>query len=54
MVGGLLQLLYPFEDSDLALICNDEGKIFEWPYNRALWDVDGRIYDVVAGTFFLC
>ena len=54
VVGGLIQLLYPFEDPELALICNDEGKILGLPYNRALRDEDGRIYDVVAGTFFLC
>ena len=54
VVGGLIQLLYPFEDPELALICNDEGKILGVPYNRALRDEDGRIYDVVAGPFFLC
>ena len=54
VVGGLIQLLYPFEDPELALICNDEGKILGLPYNRALRDEDGRVYDVVAGTFFLC
>jgi len=54
VVGGLIQLLYPFEDPELALICNDEGKLLGLPYNRALRDEDGRIYDVVAGTFFLC
>lgn len=54
VVGGLIQLLYPFEDAELALICNDDGKILGLPYNRALRDENGRIYDVVAGTFFLC
>ena len=54
VVGGLIQLLYPFEDPELALICNDEGKLLGLPYNRALRDEDGKIYDVVAGTFFLC
>ena len=54
VVGGLIQLLYPFDDPELALICNDEGKIMRVPYNRALRDEDGRIYDVVSGTFFLC
>jgi hypothetical protein len=54
VVGGLIQLLYPFEDPELALICNDEGKLLGLPYNRALRDEDGRIYDVVAGRFFLC
>ena len=54
VVGGLIQLLYPFEDPELALICNDEGKLMGLPYNRALRDEDWRMYDVVAGTFFLC
>ena len=54
IVGGLIEAIYPFDDPEIALICNDEGKILGLPYNRALRDEDGRIYDVVAGTFFLC
>ena len=53
-VGGLIEAIYPFADAELALICNDEGKLMGLPYNRALRDEDGRIYDVIAGTFFLC
>ena len=54
IVGGLIEAIYPFEDPEIALICNDEGKILGLPYNRALRDEDGRVCDVVAGTFFLC
>lgn len=54
VVGGLIQAIYPFDDPELALVCNDEGKIFGFPYNRTLRDENGRIYDVIAGTFFLC
>jgi hypothetical protein len=54
IVGGLIEAIYPFEDEELALICNEEGKLLGLPYNRALRDEDGRIYDVIAGTFFLC
>ena len=36
------------------LICNDEGKLLNLPLNRALRDSNGAIYDIVAGTFFLC
>ena len=54
IVGGLIEAIYPFDDPEIALICNDEGKILGLPYNRALRDEDGRIYDVIAGTFFLC
>jgi hypothetical protein len=53
-VGGLVEAIYPFEDEELALICNEEGKLLGLTYNRALRDEDGRIYDVIAGTFFLC
>lgn len=53
MVGGTIQAIYPFEEP-VALICNDEGKLLGLPLNRALRDEEGRIYDIVAGTFFLC
>ena len=54
IVGGLIEVIYPFEDAEIALVCNDEGKIMGLPCNRALRDEDGRVYDVIAGTFFLC
>ena len=53
VVGGTIQTIYPFEEP-VALICNDEAKLLGLPLNRALYDGNGRIYDVVAGTFFLC
>lgn len=53
VVGGTIQAIYPFEES-IALVCNDEAKLLGLPLNRALYDGNGRIYDVIAGTFFLC
>lgn len=53
IVGGPIQALYPFKEP-VALICNDEGKLLGLPFNRSLRDSEGRIYDIVAGTFFLC
>ena len=35
-------------------VCNDEGKLLNLPLNRALRDSTGCVYDIVAGTFFLC
>ncbi len=52
-VGGTIQALYPFKEP-VALICNDEAKLLGLPLNRALRDENGQIYDIVAGTFFLC
>lgn len=49
----LIEAIHPFEDTSVALICDEEGKIKRKEYNRALRDKDGHIIDVVAGTFFL-
>ena len=54
IVGGLIQAIYPFDHPEIALICNDEGKLNHLPLNRALLDEKGNIVDIVAGTFFLC
>ncbi len=51
-VKGPIQAVYPYED-DVALICNEEGKISGLTLNRALRDETGDIYDVIAGDFLL-
>ena len=39
----------------VALVCHEEGKLLGLPLNRALYDEEtGAVYDVIAGTFFLC
>lgn len=54
IVGGLIDAVYPFAEP-VALVCNDEGKLLGLPLNRALYDAEtGKLYDIVAGTFFLC
>ena len=53
IVGGSIQAIYPFEEP-IALVCNEEGKLIGLPLNRTLRDEDGNVYDVIAGTFFLC
>lgn len=53
VVGGNIQAIYPYE-APIALICHEEAKLIGLPLNRALRDVDGKIYDIIAGTFFLC
>lgn len=52
-VGGMIQAVYPF-DEQIAIVCNDEGKILELPLNRALKTTDGEIIDIIAGDFFIC
>ena len=50
LVGGFIELCYPFED-DVAILCNEEGKINGLPLNRALKDNAGEIVDIIAGIF---
>ena len=52
LVGGDIQAVYPFEQP-VALVCNEYGKRDGLPFNRALRDSDGDIYDIVAGNFFI-
>ena len=51
-VGGTITAVYPFADP-VAIVCNDDGKLMGLPLNRALWDEDGLMYDVIAGTFLV-
>ena len=51
-VGGYIQAVYPYEEP-VAIICDEEAKLTGKQLNRALRDEDGKIYDVVAGTFLI-
>ena len=53
IVEGMIEEYMPFED-DVAIVCNDEGKMLGLPLNRAIEDEDGRIMDIIAGDFFIC
>lgn len=51
-VGGYIEVVYPFSDP-VAVIANEEGKLEGLPLNRGLYDEDGQLYDVIAGTFLV-
>ena len=53
IVGGIIQVLYPFPE-EVALVCNDKGKLIGLPANRGLFDESGELYDIICGTFFVC
>ena len=36
-----------------AIICNEEGKILDLPFNRPLCDKHGIPFDIIQGTFFV-
>lgn len=51
-VDGFIEVVYPFNEP-VAIVCNEEGKITGKALNRALFDENGRAYDVIAGTFLI-
>ena len=53
-VEGYIEIIYPFEDQYVGLVCNEEGKLNGLPLNRAILDKDGEIIDVIAGKAFIC
>lgn len=53
VVGGDIEEYMPFAD-EVALICNDEGKVNGLPLNRAVYDSDHQMIDIMAGDFFIC
>jgi len=50
-VGGYIECIYPYED-EVAIICNEEGKIMGLPLNRGIY-IDGELVDIVAGDFII-
>lgn len=52
-VGGNIETFYPYEE-EVCLVVNDEGKINGMPLNRAIYDSEGKIMDIMAGPFFIC
>ena len=51
-VDGYIEVTYPFEEP-VGLIMNEQGKINGLPLNRALYDENGEVYDVIAGSFLV-
>ena len=60
LVGGMIEEYMPFYDEkddrveNVAIVCDDEGKMKRSQMNRAILDDDGKIQDIIAGTFFIC
>lgn len=53
IVGGYIQPVYPWRE-EVALVCNEEGKLNGLALNRPLLDDRGQLVDIIAGTFFIC
>ena len=51
-VGGYIEAVYPFDDP-VVIVCNDDGEFNGMRPNRAIYDADGEIMDIIAGTFLI-
>lgn len=41
-------------DDEVAIICNDSGKLLGLPPNRAIYKKNGEVHDIIHGPFILC
>ena len=53
LVKGNIEPFYPFEE-EVCFICNDEGKINGMEPNRAIYDDEQNMIDVLFGPGFIC
>ena len=51
-VGGYIEEYMPFDD-EVAIVCNEEGKMNGAELNRAIYSNDKEILDIIAGKFFI-
>ena len=54
IVGGYIEAVYPFDDEEIALVCNEEGKLEGLTPNRFLLNRNNGVCDFICGDFFLC
>ncbi len=50
IVGGYIEAIYPFEER-VGLVVNADGKLEGLEPNRALYDDQGEVYDIIVGDF---
>ena len=53
VVDGYINAISPWWN-EVALVCNNTGKVMGLPRNRPLFDDRGILMDFIAGTFFIC
>ena len=53
LVGGQIEEYMPYAD-DIAIICNEEGKMCGLPLNRAIYAEDtNEMIEIITGDFFI-
>ena len=52
-VGGMIEVTYPFDEDEVGIILNEEGKLIGLEPNRAMRTKDGDVYDIYVGPFLV-
>ena len=50
LVGGYIEMTYPFPDEEIAVISNEESKLLDLAPNRAIRSSEGEVIDIYCGT----
>ena len=50
LVGGYIEMTYPFPDEEIAVISNEEAKLLDLTPNRAIRRDDGSVIDIYCGA----
>ena len=53
IVGGRIEIYSPNNDP-VTYVLNEEGKLAELPRNRAIYNQNGNIVDIIHGNFLVC
>ena len=53
LVGGYIEMTFPFADEEIAVISNEEAKLLELPPNRGIRNSDGRVLDIYCGPMIV-
>ena len=50
LVGGYIEMTYPFPDEEIAVISNEEAKLLDLAPNRGIRSSKGEVIDIYCGT----
>ena len=50
---SLIEAFYPWQEA-VCVVCNEEGKLNGMQLNRAVYNDDGAMVDIIAGPAFIC
>ena len=53
VVGGFIEMTYPFPDEEIAVISNEESKLLDLAPNRAIRRADGTVIDIYCGVMIV-